>query len=177
MSSLTLIAAVADRNVLGYKGTIPWRQTKQDRQFYKEDMERFKQLTTGHTVIMGRKTWDSLGKYKPLPMRKNIIVTRDKKFSPGETYSFEQVVVVNSIDEALKYKQDFSEYENPNTFVIGGQQIYEQTIGVADAIELTRIHREFEGDAFFPEINGNEWMITNLEDNFGYSFFSYRRKT
>ncbi|MBI2045215.1 dihydrofolate reductase [Candidatus Pacearchaeota archaeon] len=175
--TLTLIAAVADKNVIGYKGTIPWRQTKADRQFYKEDMERFRQLTIGHPVIMGRKTWDSFAeKYKPLPERINIIVTRDKNFSIGKINSSESVIVVHSIEEALKHEEGPSGRFSSNLFVIGGQQIYEQTIGIANAIELTRIHEEFEGDAFFPEIRENAWNVRKTQPRDGYTFFSYERK-
>lgn len=147
---LTLIAAISQNYVIGNKGQIPWKLP--------EDMKRFKELTTGHTVVMGRKTYESIG--RPLPKRKNIVVTKSDLQQEG-------IIVAHSIDEAL-------ELGDGKTYIIGGQQIYEQTIERANKLEITHVHKTVEGDAFFPTISG-VWKETKRIDREGYSFVTYEK--
>jgi dihydrofolate reductase len=122
--TVTLILAAADNGVIGKDGAIPWRIA--------DDMKRFKALTIGHRVVMGRKTWDSLPK-KPLPGRDNVVVTRDT------SWRADGAIVVHAMDEALKGE----------VMVIGGAEIYRAALPLADRIELTEVHQEFDGDAVF----------------------------
>ncbi|HXS08138.1 MAG TPA: dihydrofolate reductase [Rhizomicrobium sp.] len=123
---ITLVLAMARNGVIGKDGAIPWRIA--------DDLKRFKQLTLRKPVIMGRKTWDSLPR-KPLPGRDNIVVTRQ----PG--WSAEGAIAARSLDEALSQVGDAS--------VIGGGEVYREALARADRIELTEVHRDFEGDALF----------------------------
>ncbi len=153
---VTLIAAIDENRVLGKDNQLIWHLT--------EDLKRFKRLTTGHAIIMGRKTFESLP--KALPNRHNIVVTRNKN------YSSKGITVCHSLEKAIECA-----IEDDQTFVIGGGQIYEQAIGWASTIELTRIHAQFEGDVFFPEINNKKWAIEKeermKENDFDYSFITY----
>ncbi len=156
---IILIAGVAKNRVIGKNGKLPWN--------IPEDLNRFKSLTLNHTVLMGRKTFESILNVlgRPLPERTNIIVTRDRAYqAPG-------CIVVHSIAEALM-KAD------GDIFVIGGQNIYEQTIGLADMLEITEIKKDYEGDAFFPVI-GSEWKEVKREDKesgeIKFSFVTYER--
>jgi dihydrofolate reductase len=124
-----LILAIADNGVIGRNGAIPWRIS--------DDLKRFKQLTTGKPVVMGRKTWDSLPK-KPLPERTNIVVTRQ----PG--WKGEGAIAASSLDDALARAAQAAE-----VMVIGGAEIYRVALAKAQRIELTEVHRPFEGDALF----------------------------
>jgi dihydrofolate reductase len=126
---ITLILALADNGVIGRNGAIPWR--------IGDDLKRFKQLTLGKPVVMGRKTWDSLPK-KPLPERTNIVVTRQ----PG--WKAEGAIAASSLDDALAQAAQAAE-----VMVIGGAEIYRAALAKAQRIELTEVHRPFEGDAFF----------------------------
>ena len=126
---ITLILAMADNGVIGKNGAIPWRIS--------DDLKRFKQLTMGKPVVMGRKTWDSLPK-KPLPERTNIVVTRQ----PG--WKGEGAVAASSLDDALAKAAQAAE-----VMVIGGAEIYRAALAKAQRIELTEVHRSFEGDAVF----------------------------
>jgi len=112
-----------------------------------DDFKRFKQLTTGHHIIMGRKTLESMN--GPLPNRTNVVITRQ-----GD-YVYEGCVIVHSLDEALAACP-----QNEEVFIIGGGEIYNQSINKADKIELTRVHTTTEADAFFPDINQDEWTLT-----------------
>ncbi|HUO01988.1 MAG TPA: dihydrofolate reductase [Rhizomicrobium sp.] len=126
---ITLILAIADNGVIGRDGAIPWRIS--------DDLKRFKQLTIGKPVVMGRKTWDSLPR-KPLPERTNIVITRQ----PG--WQAEGAVTASSLDDALAKAEDAAE-----VMVIGGAEIYRAALAKAQRIELTEVHRPFEGDARF----------------------------
>jgi dihydrofolate reductase len=155
---IKLIVAISTNRCIGKDNTLIWKLPS--------DLKRFKQITSGQTVVMGRKTFQSIG--KPLPKRRNIIITRDEGFLA------EGCEVVNSIEEALLLSAE-------DCFIIGGSEIYKQTIGIADKIYLTVVHQEFDGDSFFPEI-GFEWKETKREDfqkceknNFDYSFIDYER--
>jgi len=160
---LTLIAAAAERNELGKDNDLVWHLPL--------DFKRFKKLTSGHCIIMGRKTFESLPGI--LPKRKHIVITRQTN------YKAEGVVVVSSLEDAIELAK--SEDESP--FIIGGGEIYKQSIGLADAIELTRVHTNVEADTFFPEIDEQKWVLTNEEiikkddkHKFDFSFLTYKRR-
>ena len=143
---ITLVAAIASNNVIGKENSLPWN--------IPEDLKRFKQMTSGHTILMGRKTFDSIG--RPLPNRQNIVMTRDKNFEQ------EGIKVINDFDEALELIKE----SNEDVFVIGGSKIYELFEPVANSLAITRILKDFEGDAFFPDINWNLWQIEKEEKFF-----------
>ena len=158
---ITIIAAIANNNALGINNKLIWHLP--------EDLKRFKRVTTGHHVIMGRKTFESLG--KPLPNRTTIIITRNKN------YKVNNCLVVNSLDEALKNaKQD------KNPYILGGAEIYKLAMPIADKLDLTIVHHEFEADAFFPEIDTSIWKETSRKNfkademnKYDYSFVTYEK--
>ncbi len=155
---ITLIAALAENNCIGQNGKLPWH--------IPEDLAHFKELTSGKIVLMGRKTWESLPeKFRPLPKRKNIIITRQEKYFVGEG-----VEVFGEIEEALK------KYQNEEIFIIGGAEIYRQTLEFADRLEITHVHQKVDGDAFFPEIQTNIWEEVKRLDFEQFSFVSYKKK-
>ena len=141
---ISLIAAMGRRRVIGKGNSLPWKLPA--------DMERFKKLTSGKPVIMGRKTFESIG--KPLRNRKNIILTRDK------TYKAEGFIVVHASQDALKAANGA-----PEAVVIGGAQIYKEFLPMANRMYLTFIDEDFEGDAYFPEFDTNEWKETSKEEH------------
>src|SRR3989338_1455338 len=141
---ISLIAAMGRRRVIGKGNSLPWKLPA--------DMERFKKLTSGKPVIMGRKTFESIG--KPLLNRKNIILTRDK------TYKAEGCIVVHASQDALKAANGA-----PEAVVIGGAQIYKEFLPMANRMYLTFIDEDFEGDAYFPEFDTNEWKETSKEEH------------
>lgn len=156
---ISLIAAMSKNRVIGNNNSLIWKLPA--------DLKRFKELTTGTTVVMGRKTYESIG--RPLPNRRNIIITRD------ELYSVDGCEVVNSLEEALLL------CSLDNTFIIGGGEIYRQSLSIVDKIYLTIIHEDFEGDTYFPEL-GDEWIKTSREDHepdeknkHKYSFINYEK--
>lgn len=133
---ISAIVAMSENRVIGVNNQLPWNMPA--------DLAHFKTLTTGHTIIMGRKTFESIG--KPLPNRTNIIVTRD------ERYLKEGCIVVNSIESAL------DQASKGEIFVIGGADIFKLTFPLLDRIYLTIIHHTFEGDVFFPEYEAANWQ-------------------
>jgi dihydrofolate reductase len=143
---ITLVAAIASNNVIGKENSLPWN--------IPEDLKRFKQMTSGHTILMGRKTFDSIG--RPLPNRQNIVMTKDENFEK------EGIKVINDFDEALELIKE----SNEDIFIIGGSKIYELFEPVANSLAITRILKDFEGDAFFPDINWNLWQIEKEEKFF-----------
>lgn len=139
-----MIAAAAENNALGKDNDLLWHLP--------DDFKRFKKLTSGHKIIMGRKTFESFP--KPLPNRTHIIITRNKNYS----VAYDECVVVYSLDEAIDL------VENEIAFIIGGGEIYKQGEKKSDKIELTRVHGTFkDADTFFPEIDENYWMLTKQE--------------
>jgi len=156
---ITLIAAVARNRVIGASNALPWRLP--------EDLKRFKALTLGHPIIMGRKTWESLG--KPLPGRTNIVVSRAAGFSAaGATRA-------GSLDEALAAAAATASDE---VFIIGGAEIYRQALPLAQRLQLTEIDQDFAGDVHFPAIDPALWRETVRESpqagaNFDYAFVTY----
>lgn len=161
MSEIIVIAAIAKNNVIGRGMDIPWHIS--------DDFKRFKELTTGHVVIMGDKTYESLP-VKPLPDRENIVLTFNKNYRPEGTK------VMYSFEDAIEYS-----HNKKKVFIIGGASIYKLGIQVADKLELTRIYRDFDGDVFFPEFDLSKWEIVREEKRhdsiYGdYSFITYKRK-
>lgn len=155
---ITIIAAVANNNVIGSKDDLPW--------YLPEDLKHFKEITTGHTVIMGRKTYESIVSRlgKPLPNRKTVVITRNPQFSVPP-----DVNIYGSLDEVLKkYTED--------VFIIGGSSIFEQGMSYADRLIITHINKEYPGDSYFPTISPTAWKEHNREDHVEYSFVTYFRK-
>ena len=159
---LTIIAAVSINNIIGNKNKLIWKLSN--------DLKRFKNLTTNHSVIMGRKTFESLP--NPLPDRNNIVITRDTN------YSKPNIQVCSSIEDAINLTKT-----DTQPFIIGGGEIYNQTINIVDKIELTRVHEEFDGDAYFPEIPLDIFELINeenynsdLENEFDYSYLTYKKR-
>lgn len=156
MTEIIIISALAENNVIGKDNQIPWH--------IREDLLRFKKLTLGYPIIMGRKTWESLG-CKPLPGRRNIILTSQKNYSSKGCEAFQ------SLDEAIA-ATGMAE----KIFLIGGESIYREGLGIANTLELTRVHKEVEGDVQFPDIDFNQWQLIEHEKRKGFSFLSYKRK-
>lgn len=139
---ISIIVAVAEEGVIGGNNQLLWRIS--------EDLKRFKAITTGHPVVMGRKTWESLG--RPLPNRTNVVISRNAAFEAvGAT-------VVGSLEQAVAMLPD-----NEEIFIIGGGEIYRQAIGMANRIYLTQVHNKYEGDTTFPEIDSKKWKIVSRE--------------
>ena len=159
---IIMIAAAAENNALGKDNKIVWHLPN--------DYKRFRQLTSGHYIIMGRRTFESL--QKPLPDRTHIIITRQKDYqAPG-------CIVVDSIEKALSACP-----QDQDSFIIGGGEIYTIGLPYADKIELTRVHASFEADAFFPEIIDTEWKLEASEfnekdekHNYEYTYLTFIRK-
>jgi len=150
---------MSENRVIGKDNALPWA--------IKEDMARFKKLTKGWPCVMGRKTWESLPT-KPLPGRLNVVVSRKT-----EVGSFPlDVKIFPSLSAAV---ENCSGYEK--IFIIGGEMIYKQALELADKIELTLVHKQYEGDAFFPEIDMNRWQMSNTEDFDTFSFITYTKIT
>jgi dihydrofolate reductase len=160
---ISIVVAQARNRVIGKSSDLPW--------YLPADLKHFKDLTTGHAVIMGRKTHDSifarLG--KPLPNRANIVVTHQEDFAP------KGVIVAHSVEEALGLAEG-------EVFIIGGAQIYEQALPYVDSIYLTQIEADIDGDTYFPELNSAEWTQTAQEahvaddkNQFDYTFITLER--
>ncbi|MBI1369472.1 MAG: dihydrofolate reductase [Planctomycetes bacterium] len=139
---ISLVAAMSENRVIGREGQLPWHLP--------DDLKFFKQLTSGHTVIMGRKTYDSVG--FPLPKRRNIVLTRRDDFHPAG------VEAVSTLDAALDLVRDEAE-----VFIVGGAEIYKVALPRAQRVYLTLIHANFDGDAFFPPLPLTEWRITHRD--------------
>ncbi len=155
-----IVAAVAENRVIGKDNDLPWH--------YPEDLKHFKELTTGFPVVMGSNTYLSLpDEYRPLPDRTNIVLTRE------EMDIDESVEQANSLDEAWKSAEETGK---DRVFVIGGASVYRQTIELADRMVLTRIHEEYDGDTFFPEVDWSGWKEVERDDQEELSFVEYRRK-
>lgn len=160
---LTIIAAASENDAIGKHNKLIWHIS--------DDLKRFKNLTSGHHVIMGRKTFESFP--KPLPNRTHVVITRNLNYQVPEG-----VILVNTLEDAIK-----ACFNDPQPFVIGGGEIYKQAILVADKIELTRVHESFTADTFFPKIDSSIWKETtnifhkkNDKNEFDFSFLTYERK-
>jgi dihydrofolate reductase len=160
---ISIIAALGENRVIGAQGKIPWHLPA--------DFQKFKALTLGHPVIMGKNTFESIG--KPLPGRTNIVLTKDPN------YAAEGCVVAHSLDDALA----LAGKESEEIFIIGGGAVYELALPLADTLYLTEVHGIFEGDAFFPEFNEDEWRLVSSEPHtkdeknaYDYEFRVYERE-
>jgi len=185
---LSLIVAMSTNRVIGLNNSIPWRLPA--------DLKRFKSLTMGHCLVMGRKTFESIG--RPLPGRTIVVLTHQKDFAPPGVF------VAHTLDEALRIakktvtsdKWPVMSEESPlvtrhsslvtdfEVFIAGGAQIYQQTLALADRLYLTVIDGEFAGDAYFPSFDETDWQLISEERHEGteifahsYSFLVYERKT
>ena len=141
--TITIIVAAAENDAIGKNNDLIWSLP--------DDLKRFKRLTSGHCIIMGRKTYDSFPGL--LPNRKHIVISKK-----SHSYFTEEVIVVNNFEDAIKATN-----EDKNPFIIGGGQIYNLAMKYSNTIELTRVHEEFEADTFFPKINEDEWELINQE--------------
>ena len=162
-SNPTIIVAVAENNAIGKDNQLLWHLS--------DDLKRFKSLTSGHHIIMGRKTFESFP--KPLPNRTHVVITKQEDYKVPHG-----IIVVNSLKDALDVAK-----EDNQPFIIGGGEIYNQSLEVANKIELTRVHHNFEADTFFPKIDNSIWKETSNvyhkkddKNEFDYSFISYTRK-
>tara|TARA_R110001632_G_scaffold42605_7_gene107904 strand:- start:9793 stop:10281 length:489 start_codon:yes stop_codon:yes gene_type:complete len=161
---ITIIAAIGKNNELGKDNDLIWHLSA--------DLKRFKKVTTGHTIIMGRNTFESIG--KPLPNRRSVIITRNT------SYLQEGCDVVHSLEAAIELIKD-----EEAAFIIGGAQIYKETIekNLADQLDITQVHQDFEADVYFPEIDAKVWKEVSREDfsldeknQYNYSFLQFRKR-
>ena len=158
---ISLIVAMDRNNIIGMDNDLPWRLSS--------DLKHFKEITMGKPIIMGRKTHESIG--RPLPGRENIIITRD------QTYVAEGCTVIHDINDMVVFCKGQDEI-----MIMGGAEIYRQTLSKADMLYLTEVHAEVEGDTFFPEFDRSQWQEVSREDHqanekneFDYSFLVLER--
>ena len=133
-----------------------------------EDLKRFRRLTLGNPIIMGRKTYESTGF---LEGRLNIVVTRNENFYVRDILHKKDIIVCNSIEQAVEKAENYGQ----DIYITGGREIYKQTIPIADKLELTKVNRNIEGDSFFPQIDYNKWREIFQEDHKDFSFHTYER--
>ncbi|MFA6924595.1 MAG: dihydrofolate reductase [Bacteroidales bacterium] len=162
MTVISIIVAVAENNVIGKDNKLIWHLPA--------DLVNFKKITMGHHIIMGRKTFESIG--KPLPGRTSVIITKQKD------YKVDGCITANSLEEALGIASNDTE-----VFIVGGAEIYRQSIDIADKIYFTKVYENFGGDVFFPEIDMNKWEISSKTDflpdeknKIQYSFIIFVKK-
>ncbi len=160
---ITIIAAISNNNALGKNNDLIWHLPA--------DLKRFKEITSGHHILMGRNTFESIG--KPLPNRTTIIITRNKN------YFKDGCLIASSLEDAIELAK-----KDEEVYIIGGAQIYKYAIenNLVDALDVTLVHHEFEADVFFPVIDSKIWKEVSREDfkadeknKFDYSFVSYRK--
>jgi dihydrofolate reductase len=159
---LSIIVALSENNVVGRDNGLPWKLSA--------DLKRLKTLTMGHHIIMGRKTWESLG--RALPGRVNVVITSDLN------YTAEGGVVVHSLNEAMSVSESDNE-----PFIFGGGKVFSEALPLVQKIYMTRVHAELEGNAFFPELEMNDWEEISREEfkadgknQYDYSFVTLVRK-
>ncbi|MGD0017587.1 MAG: dihydrofolate reductase [Verrucomicrobiia bacterium] len=154
---IAIIAAVAPDGTIGHEGRIPWHLS--------DDLKRFKRLTMGHAVIMGRKTYASLG--KPLPGRRNLVLTHNTQFHA------DGVTTYANLDAAIAACKKAGE---TTAFIIGGAEVYRQALAQADTLLLTHVHKQITGDTKFPPYDRSQWIETVREDKADCSFVEYTRR-
>lgn len=161
-SELTIIVAAAENDAIGKDNKLLWHLS--------DDLQRFKKLTSGHHIIMGRKTFESFP--KPLPNRTHVVITRQNDYQVPEG-----VITVSSLEDAIDVSKNDSQ-----PFIIGGGEIYKQAMAIADKIEITRVHHDFEADTFFPKIDTTIWKEVNnvfhkkdADHDYEFSFLTYKR--
>lgn len=159
--TISIIAAVAENNVIGKNNKLIWHLPA--------DLKYFKNITLGHSIIMGRKTFESVG--KPLPGRKNVIITRQKQYSATDCY------VVGSLNEAIELTKSENE-----VFIVGGAEVYNLSLPFVHKMYLTKIHQKFDGDTFFPEFDTQYWKEisrvdckADIKNIYDYSFCVYEK--
>lgn len=153
---ISIIAALTPNHVLGKDNKLLWH--------IQEDLKNFKNITTGNTVIMGRKTFQSIG--KPLPNRNNIVISSNLSLTTG-------ITICPNLSKALETAKSF----HKETFIIGGASIYEQALPLADKLHLTHLKKEYDGDVYFPKFKNEEWGIEQEQEYPEFTFRIYRRKT
>lgn len=153
--SVVIVAAIGRNGVIGVDGGLPWR--------IPEDLARFKEMTMGHALVMGRATFESIG--RPLPGRSNIVLTR------RPDWSHEGVDTARSLEEAL----DIARERGQDVYIAGGADVYEQALPIADSMELTEVDAAPDGDTFFPDVDWSLWFATARQEHQGFRFVSYRR--
>lgn len=156
MKEIIIIAAAGKNNELGIEGNLPWHLP--------DDFAHFKRQTLGYPIVMGRKTFETFP--KPLPKRTHIVITRDRDYS----IAYPDCYVVHSLEEAMNMIS-----ESEKLFIIGGGEIYKQSLAIANTIELTRVNASFKADTYFPELDSNCWELVKIEnhpedDRHAYSF-------
>ena len=161
MSTISIIVAISNNNVIGNENKLIWHLPT--------DLINFKKLTMGHHIIMGRKTFESIG--KPLPGRTSIVISKNTNLK------IDGCIVVNSIKDAINISKADDE-----VFIIGGAEIYKQTLEIADKLYITRIYNDFNGDTYFPDLNIENWnqikkddFLPDEKNKFNYSFFIYKK--
>lgn len=155
--NISLIAAISENSCIGKHGELPWH--------IPEDLQHFKELTLNHTVLMGRKTWESLPeRFRPLPNRTNIVITRQTDYAVPTG-----VLVYTSLSEALRH------HEQEEIFIIGGAEMYAQSLPLANTLYITHVHQTVDGDALFPLIDHSRWTESAHEDHPGFSWVTYQR--
>ena len=168
--NVSIIVAMALNRVIGSGNSMPW--------YLPEDLKKFRELTTGHAILMGRKTYESLPKV--LPNREHYVVTRDPDYKSTNERASSNSHVFTALDPAaaLGFISDRIELEGDipeEVFVIGGGELFSQLLPYADKIYMTLIRKDIDGDTFFPQIDDNEWVQTSGEDFDGYSFLVFER--
>jgi dihydrofolate reductase len=161
---IKILVAFDENRVIGKNNALIWHLPA--------DLQRFKMLTTGHVIIMGRKTYESIG--RPLPNRTTIAITRQSDFKP------EGILIANSLEEAVLKAKSIS---REDIYIVGGAEIYQLSLAHADQILVTQLHDIFDGDTYFPEISMDAWEIverekgvTDEKNKFQYSFLTYQKK-
>lgn len=155
---VTVIAAMTNERVIGKDNSLPWR--------IPEDMQNFKKLTSGKTVIMGRKTFESIPeKFRPLPNRHNVVISSNMPSQEG-------VDICASIPEALEKAKSYGK----EVFIIGGASLYEQTLPLADRMHLSLVKNNYEGDSYFPKFNKDEWVVESKKDFQDFELVTYVKK-
>jgi len=153
---INLIVAFDKNRVIGKGNSLPWH--------FSEDLKLFKRITTGNIILMGRKTYQSIG--RPLPNRKNVVISQNKDFKVAEG-----IELYSSLEEPL------NKYRDENLFIIGGATIYEQTLNLVDRLHISHIKGEYSGDTFFPKISYENWEICLEEDYKDFTYRVYKRKS
>ena len=154
---VTIVAAVARNGVIGLGGGLPWHLP--------DDLRRFKELTFGHVLVMGRKTYESIG--HPLPERTTVVVTRNAAWDPHSS----EVRIAESVEDAIEVAAAL----DPEVFVVGGAQVYAEALRLADRLELTWVDAEPDGDTRFPEVDWDEWRELRREEVGGVAYAAYER--
>ena len=162
MKTISIIVAIAENDAIGKDNQLLWH--------IPADLKRFKAITTGHTIVMGRRTFESLPN-GPLPKRRNVVISRHAVAIPG-------CVMADSIEDAISKME-----EGEENFVIGGAEVYRQFMPLADKLYLTLVHKEFDADTFYPAIDFDEWVEVERQDlqaketlGFDYSYVTYHKK-